>query len=275
MCKYLVSLDSPEESRMYTTQKRTLGSDGHIHWDIVSSYNFDHHPYIEAFSLDISITMHNITMDYGRWEEVVQQFDRGMPPANYFGGEVFETTYFVPDAFDHTNHTWALWGFSRDDLDNLSNFLLGGTLINSGAIFVMPPLQLANVSLVVIGLLFGASLIMVVLGLGFSRGTPSTVRNPISEVLYEVMAAKKKESTLPTGKSNSIMKRRVANLKLVPQLSGDKEQDSGSNTTDHPSPTEQVQQPRPPRQPRRTIALHIELDSDNDDEDMIQLLETL
>ncbi|KAG0311491.1 hypothetical protein BGZ97_011846 [Linnemannia gamsii] len=273
-CGYLVSLDHPERGQMYTTQQRTLDPDGHLHWEIVSQYSPYNHPYIEAFSLDVSITMYNITMDYGRWTEAVEQFISSADPSQYLGEKVFEATYFVPKTLDPSNHTWASWGFSPNDLDNLTHFLLGGTLINNGTVSIMPPLQLAYVSEAVIGLLFGASLIMFALGLGFSRGTPSIVRKPISEVLYEAMTTKKEGATLPAVKSSSTLKRRVAHLKLVPQLARDKEQGSGRNTPDHQSPAEQAQQPRPPRQRRRTIVLHVEIDTDNEDEDMIQLLET-
>ncbi|KAG0370568.1 hypothetical protein BGX24_001981 [Mortierella sp. AD032] len=278
LCGYLDGLERSHDERVYATQQRTSDSNGRIHWDVVSLYMHSQHLYFEAFSLDTSITVFNITKDDYRWEEVVKQVDSISYPDLYLSGEVFEATYFVPENLNQLNHTWASWGFSSNDLSNLTHFLLGGTLMNNGAIFNMPPLQLANVSEVTIGLLFGASLIMFALGLAFSRGTPSAICNPISEVLYEAMAAKKEKTTLPSNKSSSILtsrKRQVANLKWVPQLDGGKEQDSSNATTDHELLTEQVQQSRPPRQLRHTFTLHIGIDSDDEDEDTIQLLETI
>ncbi|KAG0098616.1 hypothetical protein BGZ93_010970 [Podila epicladia] len=87
-------------------------------------------------------------------------------------------------------HTEAERGFTSNNTQNLVEFLLGGTLLNNGTLIVRDSWLVAEVSDLVVGLLFGASLAVVLAALVISYGIPSLVRDPISDVLQQVMASK-------------------------------------------------------------------------------------
>ncbi|KAG0278932.1 hypothetical protein BGZ97_009663, partial [Linnemannia gamsii] len=224
--------------------------------------------FVEAFSVDIKIEPYETTWDEVQFQAANSSSTQAILQVDQ--QEIFEATYVVPDSVNPFNHSWVESGFSKDDMDNLKAFLLGGTLVNSGALLIIPPSLLADVSNIAIGLLFGTSLLMVIMALILSRGVPATVRNPISEVLQAVQASQRQDcsSFNPDTSTSTITpflrKRRVANLVLHHQALPDIESDNKSTTTNLTPPLSSQ---------RVRLVLHMEVDSDDDDE-AIQLLET-
>ncbi|KAF9584945.1 hypothetical protein BGW38_004560 [Lunasporangiospora selenospora] len=276
MCQKLVNMESP--GRMFSMENYTTvegTTDGSIHWDVVTTFSsrsiegYDA-KFVEAFSLDIKVEHYNVTFDDGLFGAVTN-YSINMP-LQVNKQEIFEATYLVPDSVDPNNHTWAEWGFSEKDVENLKGFLFGGTVLNNGTLITTPPSLLADVSSIVVGLLFGVSLLMVVLAFILSHGVPPIVREPLSEILQEVQASHKEDdpSLNPGPTTNALSaffhKRRVANLILDQQALPDVESDGNSTGTAAMKPQPSVQ--------RRRLALRMEFENDGDDDEVIQLLET-
>ncbi|KAG0232901.1 hypothetical protein BGW42_007810 [Actinomortierella wolfii] len=197
-------------------------------------------------------------------------------PLEVCNQDIFEATYRVPALVAENDASWKEWGFSEDDIDNFKTFLFGGTAFNNGTLLVTPPSLLADVSNIVVGLLFGICLFMVVLALILSRGVPAMVRDPISEILPEIKASQKRwdsssssisPDTETSAISTSFLKRRVAHLTLEHQPLPDIESDSKNAST-----TSLIPSKSPPRRGR--LVLRMEIDGDDEDES-IELLETV
>ncbi|KAG0279809.1 hypothetical protein BGZ95_000109 [Linnemannia exigua] len=281
MCSHITSLGYPQRDEMYSIQHVTT-SLYNVRYDIVISTLLSrrmlHNWYwsIETISLDIEFREYTTNstlnpLDFtGRNDSMGLTEDEHRGPR---GQELFEATYFVPGTVHPYNHSWANWGFSNEDMENISDFLFGGTMFNNGTLNIIKPDLLANISEVVVGLLFGASLFMVLLGLTISYGTPSIVRNPITEVLYEISAFRKGLAMDDKDKKNSIFtlrKRRVANLVLEPQ--DDMAQYLKSSISSLAQTPSQYQPQQPYLHQIPAISLRMEVDSDGE-EDAIRLLE--
>ncbi|KAF9585862.1 hypothetical protein BGW38_000381 [Lunasporangiospora selenospora] len=234
MCRQINSL-RPQHGRAFTTQQSTRGPGSITQWDVVNSLltlatapNGDQIPeiYIEAFHLDINVTLYNSKFKYPNLKE----FSYKQKMSDYLklrGQEVFETTYFVDKTEDRYNHSWIQYGFSSEDLHNMTSFILGGTLLNNGTIILQTPVLRANISDTVIGLLFMAALVMIICGFVASKDVPSLTRDPVTEVLSRTLlpnqdppATKKKKNTLMYYQQiavNALRRRRVANLTLRPE----------------------------------------------------------
>ncbi|KAG0256474.1 hypothetical protein DFQ27_005692 [Actinomortierella ambigua] len=274
MCRQLNSLGAPPLSQVFSMQKRTRDSDGTTRWDIITTYvgyfvpsDLKRRRYtlaMEAFHIEVNITSYNTTIN----QEKAMEVTRGLHSfLSFMGQEVFETTHTVDEveaelAYDRS---WLDRGFSDDDIRNLTNFIILGTLLNNGTIMLQTPLLLANIPNLAVGLLLGSALLMVVLGFVSSRKIDSAVRDPLTEMFPMVLAPKNQPSDEPKNFVISLWlrfryffrKRRVANIALLPQTDGYASDNNNDATSD------------------RTIKmfrLHMEIDGESK-EDAIQMLE--
>ncbi|KAG0330281.1 hypothetical protein BGZ99_006021 [Dissophora globulifera] len=228
---YLGQLD-----RVYSIQLMTSNPQkAAVQWTIVSTYwaidpdngapppiPFPGYSLVmETMSLDIAVLAYPTALDAAQ-QIFIQNNDTRFATS---GQEVFETTNFVPAWVDTADKSWANFGFTDDDLRNLTRFILAGTLLNSGIIIVRNPSLLADVPTMVVGLSFGLSLFMGALALTVSWNVAPMVSRPITEVLAEIAASKKNhkdgdEDYVKNGKKEirsfpSFHRHRVANLTLA------------------------------------------------------------
>ncbi|KAG0264774.1 phosphatidylcholine and lysophosphatidylcholine phospholipase [Actinomortierella ambigua] len=168
---------------------------------------------VEAFHLDIHAAMF----------DSVLVSDTDVPRISHnvaveiVGQESFEAMYIVPDTVGPNDHSWIDWGFSDADRQNLTEMLFRGTDLNSGRFIVLIPEMLVDIPIWVVLVLFGWSLLMFALAFVCSRGVPSIVREPMSEIFPEVKTPKveiARRFPIPLPFSFG---RRVANLILEPQ----------------------------------------------------------
>ncbi|KAG0076112.1 hypothetical protein BGZ93_001369 [Podila epicladia] len=264
-------------------QKRWMDQNGRTHWDIVTtrvdsalSWNYINNTLLltlEAFHLDVGAEYYNSTLDEYKATLAVQ--DDNIAILQFMGRETFEATYLVPNrAVSLYNHSWVDWGFSKDDVRNLTTFLLGGTMLNSGTLMMQIPVLLANVSDLTVGFLFGASLIMVGLGWFLSRGVDSVVCDPITEVLPKVLDYKRpnnrKEEAVP-----SLRYRRVANLTLVSSHISKKFSLAPDRSPLQDVDTENDRKWTAAAHKTKTLLLRMEVDSDDDEINAVELFETM
>ncbi|KAG0297599.1 hypothetical protein BGZ96_005702 [Linnemannia gamsii] len=264
MCRQLYSLDKGGvKGRMFSIHKRTNDMEGNFHFDVVTKiFEYDSVLLnIEVFSLDVQFRLYEPVFNNEDIETSAQ--------------EVFETAYLehLDNDSDRFDHSWTKRGFSDADKTNLVSFLFGGTRFNNATLIVRDPWLVAEVSDIVVGLLFGASLVMVLAGLVISHGIPSLVRDPISEVIREVLASK----NIPVDKKNStfsFQKHRVANLVLDPQPMEDLESNNNNNTDTSTIASSRSTKPTLSPLSQRTFVLRMELDSEDEDE-TVELLERM
>ncbi|KAF9978653.1 hypothetical protein BGZ73_001306 [Actinomortierella ambigua] len=219
MCTQINSLGAPPTYGIYSMQNMSVDSNERIHWDIITTRlealnNKSVVLNLEAFHLDVGAELYNSQIDIGKATRALNSSSLSL--TQFSGRETFEATYFVPmKEVSLYDHAWINWGFSQEDIGNMTKFLIGGTLLNSGVLMMQSPELLANISDIAVILLVGTSVVIAVLGWFVSRGVDSTVRDPITEVLPKVLDYKQrrkpKETTFP-----SLRYLRVANLTLVP-----------------------------------------------------------
>ncbi|KAG0346836.1 hypothetical protein BG005_000509, partial [Podila minutissima] len=278
MCRQINSLGAPPIYSLYTMQKRWMDQNGRTHWDIVNTRvgargNSTLLLFFEAFHLDVGAEYYNSTIDERKSVYAVKDDNTAL--LQFMGRETFEATYSVPNnTVGRYNHSWVDWGFSKEDIHNLTNFLLGGTMLNSGTLIMQTPVLRANVSNFAVGSLFGASMIMAGLGWFFSRSVNSGVYDPITEVLPKILDCRRpggpKEEAIP-----SLRYRRVASLTLVSS------QVSKSLTlAPDRSPLQDVDVENDSKwtaatRKTKTLLLRMEVDSDDDEIDAIELFETM
>ncbi|KAG0284303.1 hypothetical protein BGZ96_011314 [Linnemannia gamsii] len=304
MCRQLNGLGSPTPFRMLTTQKQTIDLDATFHYDVVTlhlAYNFQTRKIsitAEAFHLDISITYYNTTYDDPKMFEASSNDEKTL--RQLFGRETFEATNaWNTSAYSLYDHTWIDWGFSLEDVHNLTNFLLGGTMINSGNIVLLDPRLLANVSIIGVALFFAVAFVMIGVGFLVSTNVHGSMHDPLTEVLPKVLESMNSESS--SGASNfcppRIPRYRVANLTLVSQSGKDEDDDDVENVVqaaaavnatafssavDYNHPHQLRQQPSQvdsvgttltsTRRCHKTLLIRMELDTD-DEINAIELVE--
>ncbi|KAF9585771.1 hypothetical protein BGW38_000819 [Lunasporangiospora selenospora] len=279
LCRQLNSLGTPStylnEFRMHTVQNRTEASDGSFTWDVVTAY-VDHpivdetYWIIEALHIDVSFSFHDSTVDYYFINNIND--DKTQVEIETQEQEVFEATYFVPRAIPLSNRTWASWGFSAEDKANLTNFLLGATILNDGTLIIRTPSLLANVSNIVVGILFGLAAILLATGALLAWGVPAIVRLPLTEVLAEVATQDKNKMKKKSSK-NPLRRRKIASLMLVPQASNDDDPEAATGGDDGNGASKVTKSKTSPP----ALTLRMEIDNNNHDSeefDTIQLLDT-
>lgn len=239
---------------------------------------------LEAFHLDVGVEYYNTTLDQEKATHAVK--DDNSAILRFMGRETFETTYFVPNrTVGIYNHSWVDWGFSQEDIHNLTTFLQGGTMLNSGTLMMRTPELLANVSNLTVVLTLTASIIMVGLGWFLSRGVDSEVRGPFTEVLPKVL-----DSMRPAGSereaTTSLRYRRVANITLVSsqdpsssEQASDPTSASAAALIPNPSPSRDVGVDNDEKQSAtacktKNLLLRMDIDSDDDEMNVLELFET-
>ncbi|KAG0302131.1 hypothetical protein BGZ98_007757, partial [Dissophora globulifera] len=231
-----------------------------------------------TMSLDITVVAYPTALDDTQLD-VIKNNDTRFATS---GQEVFETTNFVPASVDSADKSWANFGFTGDDLQNLTRFILAGTLLNSGIIIVRNPSLLADVPNMVVGLTFGLSLFMGTLALIVSWKVAPMVRRPITEVLAEIAASKKNhtdgdEDYVKSEKKKirsfpSFHRHRVANLTLA--LLKDTEQSnaeiislSGTHNRIDDTLGKRTMNPEHRSQTEKKMFLRMDLDNDYENDD--------
>ncbi|KAF9317098.1 hypothetical protein BG003_001210 [Podila horticola] len=234
MCSQLLSLGSPLSTRMHSMQQVIKDPDGTFHWDVVTfrveftlkDMKTITHLSAEAFHLDIGVLYYNTTLNFIETAKIIPYSNRAL--FQFMGRETFEATYILnSSAVSYYNRSWIDWGFSDKDMSNLTDFLLRGTILNNGVFVLRKPELMADVSVLVVALLFLAAALMVGLGFLVSREVGSMVHDPITEVLPQVLDLK--HGVRPREDANANFRSyRVANLKLV---SSKNLNDNGPDTT--------------------------------------------
>lgn len=294
MCRQINSLGAPPLYRLYTIQQQSIDQNGRLHWDVIntrlniqlSSNAISNNTFLlvlEAFHLDVGVEYYNSTMEQKKGYLAVK--GDNIAYLRVRGRETFETTYIVPKrTVGFYNHSWVDWGFSKEDIHNLTDFLQGGTMLNSGTLMMRTPELLANISDLAVGLMLGASVIMVGLGFFLSRAVDSVVRDPFTEVLPKVL-----DSMRPGGSkintTTSLRYRRVANITLVPsQASPSSEQTSDPASASAAaliprlSPLQDVDVDNDGKRSAtacktKTLLLRMDIDSDDEEMSVIELFE--
>ncbi|KAG0250696.1 hypothetical protein DFQ27_009238 [Actinomortierella ambigua] len=221
MCSQIASLGVPHHARFYSIQKSEQHPDGSVHWDIMNAYptsvaslaNQTACITVEAFHLDVDVAMFDSILGSKDVYDIPQTSQ--VFPAEIGGQESFEAMYIVPDTVDLNDHSWIDWGFSDADKQNLTEILFRGTNLNDGQFFILMPEMLVDIPVWVVVVLFGLGLVMFAVAIVFSRGVPSIVRDPMSEIFPEIKRPKveiARRFPLPFN-----LLRRVANLTLEPQ----------------------------------------------------------
>ncbi|KAF9155339.1 phosphatidylcholine and lysophosphatidylcholine phospholipase [Actinomortierella ambigua] len=221
-CLYQSTSDRRCVRQSIGIQKVEQHLDGSVHWDVVNAYptHLFNATYqraaitVETFHLDIHVAMFDSVLGpYAENLDITSQ-NAIMQMA---GQESFEAMYIVPGTVDPNDHSWINWGFSDADKKNLTEMLFRGTNLNSGRLVVLMPEMLVDIPVWVVLVLFGLSLSMLALAFVCSRGVPSIVREPMSEIFPEVKTPKveiARRFPIPLPFSFG---RRVANLILEPQ----------------------------------------------------------
>ncbi|KAF9379256.1 hypothetical protein CPC16_010842 [Podila verticillata] len=205
-----------------------------FHWDVVTfrleftmkDLETITHLTAEALHLDIGVMYYNTTLNFIEAAKTFPYSNRAM--LQFMGRETFEATYILNStAVSYYNRSWIDWGFSDEDMRNLTDFLLMGTILNNGVFVMRKPALMADVSVLVVALLFLGAALMVGLGFLVSREIDSMVHDPITEVLPQVLDLK--HGVGPREDANANFRTyRVANLELV---SSKKLNDNGPDTT--------------------------------------------
>ncbi|KAF9212978.1 hypothetical protein BGZ59_006086, partial [Podila verticillata] len=234
MCTQLLSLGSPLDTRMHSMQQVIKNPDGNFHWDVVTfrveftlkDLKTITHLTAEALHLDIGVMYYNTTLNFIEAAKTFPYSNRAI--LQFMGRETFEATYILNStAVSYYNRSWIDWGFSDEDMRNLTNFLLMGTILNNGVFVMRKPALMADVSVLMVALLFLGAALMVGLGFLVSREIDSMVLDPITEVLPQVLDLK--HGVGPREDANANFRTyRVANLELV---SSKKLNDNGPDTT--------------------------------------------
>ncbi|KAG0026596.1 hypothetical protein BGZ81_006227 [Podila clonocystis] len=279
MCRQINSLGAPPMYKLYTIQKQWRDNRGRTHWDVVTTrvnilanegyVNNTLSLTLEVFHLDAGAEYYNSTLDDIKSTRAVK--GNNMALLQFMGRETFEATYLVPmETVSHYNHSWVNWGFSQEDIHNLTNFLLGGTMLNSGTLMMQTPVLLANVSDLTVGFLLGASVAMVVLGLLFSRGVDSAARYPITEVFSMLLDSRRPEEKA----TPSLRYRRVANLTLVSSQVSESLARAPNPSALKEFNVENDKKGTATAHKTKTLLLRMEIDSDDDEINVIELFET-
>ncbi|KAG0277063.1 hypothetical protein BGZ96_003012 [Linnemannia gamsii] len=229
MCTQLLSLGSPFSNRMHSIQQLIKDPDGTFHWDVVTfrleftlkknsgTWDSITHLSAEAFHLDIGVMYYNTTLNFVEAAKTTPYSNRAL--LQFMGRETFEATYILNYTdVSYYNHSWIDWGFSNEDMRNLTEFLLRGTMLNNGAFVMRKPALMADISELVVAILVVSAALMICLGFYVSRKVDPMVHDPITEILPQVLDLK--NGVGPRKDANAWIRRyRVANLKLVPSRS--------------------------------------------------------
>ncbi|KAG0269978.1 hypothetical protein DFQ27_001239 [Actinomortierella ambigua] len=184
LCKRINTLGAPSTPRLYSTQMLSDDKHGRSHWDVVntqvgSMFNADLGLdtlmlTMEAFHVDVGVEHYNTTVNYDEIDSA-NKINR----MRLQGHEAFEVVHFVDNhEVDIYDRSWVDWGFSEEDIRNLTRFLTEGTMLNRGLIVMQTPKLLANVSNLVIILLFAASILMGGVGFWLSLTSDSESETP-------------------------------------------------------------------------------------------------
>ncbi|KAG0371933.1 hypothetical protein BGX24_000970 [Mortierella sp. AD032] len=300
MCLQVISLPtSNDEGRMFSLQSRTTDDDGGLLYEVITKHITSSESVgirdsemfvLEAMSVQTRLVVYDVVVNEAEWQALKASFDL----MEFDEQEIFETTNVIRIFGDRPKIPidWEHHDWSSDDYKNLTDFLLGGTLLNDATLLVRKPELLADVSNLIVILLFGASLLMIVPGFIVSRGIPSMIRDPLTEVLHEVYASSSKNKSSVLGNNKKVPRlsfrnRRVANLLLESQPVQDSETYSSKTESDNPNSlassivpmsemaTAAAMSSSPPSnygRQRRTLILRMELESDDED-DAVELLE--
>ncbi|KAK3836840.1 MAG: hypothetical protein J3R72DRAFT_493494 [Linnemannia gamsii] len=236
MCLQVISLPtSNDEGRMFSLQSRTTDDDGGLLYEVITKHITSSESLgirdsdmfvLEAMSVQTRLVVYDVVVNEAEWQALKASFDL----MEFDEQEIFETTNVIrifgdspKIPIDWEHHNW-----SSDDYKNLTYFLLGGTLLNDTTLLVRKPELLADVSNLIVVLLFCASLLMIVPGFIVSRGIPSMIRDPLTEVLHEVYASSSKNKNSVLGNNKKVPRlsfrnHRVANLLLESQPVQDSE----------------------------------------------------
>ncbi|KAG0269977.1 hypothetical protein DFQ27_001238 [Actinomortierella ambigua] len=201
LCMRLNFLGVPSFYMLYATQLLTDDKHGRSHWDGVntqlstvpvdSTGNRAFVMTVEAIHVDVGVEYYNTTVNRAELNRASKTDELRMQ-----GHEAFEATYYVDNEhLDTYDHSWVDWGYSEDDIHNLTAFLTQGTMLNLGLIILQAPEFLAHVSNLAVILLFSASILMGGAGLLLSfahdpvpapetpeSGSPELTKQKVSEL---------------------------------------------------------------------------------------------
>ncbi|KAF9580647.1 hypothetical protein BGW38_002623 [Lunasporangiospora selenospora] len=232
MCRQLNSV-RPEFGRSFTNQKRTRADNASTHWDVLNFYiglgsrgvkGFAYPSLImESFHLEVDVSIYKCKHDEARFFSNTKSRLREV--IQLAGQEVFETVRMEDLPEDEHDHSWIQHGFTNEDLQNMTSFILGGTFLNNGTIILKTPILLADVPAVVIISLIVASLLMISVGFAASKDSPLLTRNPLTEVFPAILESKQVSNN--KGRTSAsywqlvrdyFRVRQVSNIILAPQV---------------------------------------------------------
>ncbi|KAF9349136.1 hypothetical protein BGX26_012531 [Mortierella sp. AD094] len=162
-----------------------------------------------AISLDISVVGYSGTPNTIKLPNISSNStnDTAM---SLWGQELFEATKIHVSNDYQNNSDWFNWGFSQDDINNMTNFLIqGGPMFNGGLVLAQGQL-LAKIPASFLGATVGLIVLLFFIGYMVGRGVDPAMNRPISETLAALV-----KTTSDSKPSHFWSKKEVANLTLT------------------------------------------------------------
>ncbi|KAF9349135.1 hypothetical protein BGX26_012530 [Mortierella sp. AD094] len=158
-----------------------------------------------AISLDISVVGYAGTLN------TTELWANYTKTTNLWGQELFEATKIYLGAEYQNSSNWFNWGFSQNDIDNMTSFLIHGSPMFGGSIVLTRGELLAEIPGLFLGMIIGSIVLMFFIGYMVGRGVDPVVGLPLSEIIVASASA----TATSNSKSGRFWNRKeVANLTL-------------------------------------------------------------
>ncbi|KAF9348486.1 hypothetical protein BGX26_000112 [Mortierella sp. AD094] len=214
MCNSINNSTTPDQQGYVTGLQSLENTTQGIHWNIVwkESTQIGNNAYtmmerqFGAISLEISITAY---AGVPNTAELLALFNAGsfVDENCHWGQELFEATNITMSNSYQNTSEWANWGFSSQDIVNMTNFILQGSPVYGGAVILTPRDLLVDIPNFVLYIVAGVIVGLFCLGYLASLGVDGTVTRPFSEIVAATAATSSKTSHFWNRKN-------VANLTL-------------------------------------------------------------
>ncbi|CAO3569061.1 unnamed protein product [Mortierella alpina] len=113
----------------------------------------------------------------------------GVERERRLGQELVETAKVYTDGSDADFEEWENWGFSPDEVEQITDFILQGTPLFGGSTLLTPSTLLADVSDIMIGVLFGMAALLFICGFVLTCGLDPIVTQPLSRVFQQALVS--------------------------------------------------------------------------------------
>ncbi|KAF9964857.1 hypothetical protein BGZ70_005815 [Mortierella alpina] len=127
------------------------------------------------------------------------------------GQELVETAKVYTDGGDADFEEWDNWGFSPDEVEQITDFILQGTPLFGGSTLLTPSRLLADVSDIMIGILFGMAALLFFCGFILTCGLDPIVTQPLSNLFQQALVS---PGVSEEESRNRALENRMADIRL-------------------------------------------------------------